>query len=243
MAKLNPVFSAIDVEGTYEDAASIKGVAGKTFLLLGIAVLSGFISVMYPQILLGNPITYVVIVLGAVISGFVGQLSVRSAKVCSIIYAICEGMMLGLVSFLFEAMVQGIILTAVLITATIFGVMLFLYSSNVLRATRGFVKFMTGVGVTILIISLVYFISSLINPTNALIVALENNPGLLLLISGLILLYGAFMLILDFEQVKSMVYGGFDKRYEWMASLGLMITIIWIYIEVLRIVAIFANRD
>ena len=53
MAKLNPVFSAIDVEGTYEDAASIKGVAGKTFLLLGIAVLSGFISVMYPQILLG----------------------------------------------------------------------------------------------------------------------------------------------------------------------------------------------
>ena len=243
MAKLNPVFSAIDVEGTYEDAASIKGVAGKTFLLLGIAVLSGFISVMYPQILLGNPITYVVIVLGALISGFVGQLSVRSAMVCSIIYAICEGMMLGLVSFLFEAMIQGIILTAVLITATIFGVMLFLYSSNVLRATRGFVKFMTGVGLTILIISLVYFISSLINPTNALIVALENNPGLLLLISGLILLYGAFMLILDFEQVKSMVYGGFDKRYEWMASLGLMITIIWIYIEVLRIVAIFANRD
>ena len=52
-----------------------------------------------------------------------------------------------------------------------------------------------------------------------------------------------FMLILDFEQVKSMVYGGFDKRYEWMASLGLMITIIWIYIEVIRIVAIFANRD
>ena len=50
MAKLNPVFSAIDVEGTYEDAASIKGVAGKTFLLLGIAVLSAFIAVMYPQI-------------------------------------------------------------------------------------------------------------------------------------------------------------------------------------------------
>ena len=102
---------------------------------------------------------------------------------------------------------------------------------------------MTGVGLTILIISLVYFISSLINPTNALIVALENNPALLLLISGLVLLYGACMLILDFEQVKSMVYGGFDKRYEWMASLGLMITIIWIYVEVLRIVAIFANRD
>ncbi len=243
MARLNPVFSAIQADGAYEDSASIKGVAGKTFLLLGIAVLSGLFAIMYPQILLGNPISYIFIVLAAVVCGFIGQMSARAAKICSFIYAICEGMMLGLLSFLFEAMIQGIVLTAILITITIFGLMLFLYTSNVLRATRGFVKFMMGVGITILVISLVYTISYFINPANAMIVALNSNPGLLILVSGLILLYGAFMLILDFEQVKSMVYGGFDKRYEWMAALGLMITIVWIYVEVLRILFAFSKRD
>ena len=243
MAKLNPTFSAIHVDGSYENAASVKGVASKTLLLLGIAILSGFLSVMYYNVLLGNPIVYLAVVIGALVCGLLGQLNPNAAKVCSIIYAVCEGMMLGLLSFLFDAMIGGIVLTAVLVTVTIFGVMLFLYTSNIVRATNRFVRFMMGIGITLMVVSLVYFISFLINPTNILIMALTNNRGLLLLVCGLVLLYGAFMLILDFEQVNSMIHGGFDKRYEWLASLGLMITIVWIYVEVLRILAILTDRD
>ena len=241
MAKLNPVFSGIRVEEGINTAASVKGVAGKTLFLLGIAVLSAFLSIMYADVVISS---YFIIVLGALICGIVGQVSARAAQVCSIIYAVCEGAMLGLVSFLFEAAISGIVMSAILITVTIFGVMLFLYSSNIIKVTGRFMRVMSGIGLTLCIVSLVYLISYLINPYNALVTALVNNTGLVLLISVIVLIYGAFMLAMDFEQVKSIVANGFDKRYEWMAALGLMVTLIWIYIEVLRILAIIAsNRD
>ena len=92
--------------------------------------------------------------------------------------------------------------------------------------------------------ALASLISFLINPNNILIAALSNNIGLVILINVLVLLYGAFMLAMDFEQVNAIVANGFDKRYEWTAALGLMVTLIWIYIEVIRLLAILAsNRD
>lgn len=243
MAKASPLFSSIRVDEGYEVAATRKGVALKTTLLLGIALLSGILMVMNWETVLSNPFIYFLIVIGALISGIVGQLSVNAAKVCSFIYAICEGAMLGLLSFLFEAEISGIILSAVMVTFTIFCVMLLLYSTNVVRATGRFVRMMMGIGLTLMVVSVIYLVAFLINPNNVLIIALTNNPMLMILISGLILLYGAFMLVIDFEHVNSIVAGGFDKKYEWNAALGLMITIIWIYIEALRIIALFADRN
>jgi uncharacterized YccA/Bax inhibitor family protein len=244
MAKLNPVFSGIRVDEGIENAASVKGVASKTLLLLVVAVLSAIFSITYgAELIYGNIGVYIAVVFGALICGVVGQISPNAAKVCSIIYAVCEGALLGLLSFLFEAAIGGIVMSAVLITATIFGVMLLLYSTNIIKVTGKFIRVMCGIGITILVVSLVYLISSLINPNNILITALYNNTGILLLISGFTLIYGAFMLALDFENINVIVANGFDKKYEWTASLGLMVTIVWIYVKVLRILAIIASRS
>ncbi len=244
MARMNPVFSGIRVDEGVETSASIKGVAVKTLTLLCVAVVSAIISITYgAELIFGNIGVYFAIVLGALICGIVGQVSPSAAKVCSIIYAICEGAMLGLLSFLFEAVIGGIVMSAVLITATIFGVMLLLYSTNIIRVTGKFVRVMSGIGITILVVSLIYFISSLINPNNIMVAALYSQPGILLLVSAFILIYGAFMLALDFERINVIVANGFDKKYEWNAALGLMITIVWIYVEVLRLLAIIASRN
>ena len=132
MAKLNPVFSGIRVEEGIDTAASVKGVAGKTLFLLGIAVLSAVLSI---TIVSSNPSILWIAAIGALICGIAGQVSARAAKVCSIIYAVCEGILLGLISFAFEALFGGggIVMSAVLITATIFGVMLLLYSTNIIK--------------------------------------------------------------------------------------------------------------
>jgi uncharacterized YccA/Bax inhibitor family protein len=244
MAKLNPVFSGIRVDEGIENAASVKGVASKTLLLLVVAVLSAIFSITYgAELIYGNIGVYIAVVFGALICGVVGQISPNAAKVCSIIYAVCEGALLGLLSFLFEAAIGGIVMSAVLITATIFGVMLLLYSTNIIKVTGKFIRVMSGIGITILVVSLIYLISSLINPNNILITALYNNTGILLLVSGFTLIYGAFMLALDFENINVIVANGFDKKYEWTASLGLMVTIVWIYVKVLRILAIIASRS
>lgn len=239
MAKLNPVFSGINTDEGIRTAATTKGVGGKTLLLFGIAVLSAVLSLTYlAPVVYGNPFTYFMIAIGAVICGIVGQMNANAAKVCSIIYAICEGAILGLISLAFNSQVNGIVLTAVLLTGTIFGVMLLLYTTNIVKVTSRFIRVMSGLGLTILIISLVYLISFLVNPNNLLITAMVNNTWIVLLMSGFILLYGAFMLVLDFEQVNIIVSNGFDKKYEWTAALGLMVTLIWIYVEVLRILYI-----
>lgn len=243
MAKLNPVFSGIKVEEGIVEAATVKGVALKTFILLGVAVLSAIFSITVGASLVTNPVIYIVIVLGALICGIVGQVNPNAARVCGIIYAICEGAMLGLLSFLFEAVYSGIVISAVLVTFTIFGVMLLLYSTNIIKVTGRFMRAMSTIGISILVISLIYLISALINPNNALIMALTQNTGLMILISGFILLYGAFMLAIDFEQVNRIVNYGFDKKYEWVAALGLMVTIVWIYVEVIRLLAILSDRD
>ena len=243
MAKLNPVFSGIRVEEGIETAASVSGVATKTLFLLGVAVLSAVLSMTVgASAIAANPSILIIAMLGALICGIAGQVSARAAKVCSIIYAACEGIFLGLISFAFDAVFGGIVMSAVLITVTIFGVMLLLYSSNIIKVNGKFMRVMMGFGLTLCIVSLVYFISFLINPNNMLIVALSNNVGLVVLISLIVLIYGAFMLAMDFERVRSIVANGFDKRYEWMAALGLMVTLIWIYVEVIRLLAIIASR-
>ena len=244
MAKLNPVFSGIRVDEGIETAATFKGVAGKTILLLLIAVVSAVASITVgAQVIIENPSILFVVMIGTLICGVLGQVSPNAAKIASIIYAICEGVLLGLISFVFDAAISGIVLTAILLTATIFGVMLFLYSTNIIRVTSKFIKVMTAIGITLLIVGLIYFISYFINSSNVLILALTSYTNIVLLISVLVLLYGAFMLVLDFEQVNVIVANGFDKKYEWMAALGLMVTIVWIYVEILRLLAILANRD
>lgn len=243
MAKLNPVFSGIRVEEGISEAATVKGVALKTFILLGVALVSAFFSITYGAMFILNPVIYILVMVGALVCGVVGQFSPRAARTCGILYAVCEGAMLGLLSFLFEAAVGGVVLSAVLITFTIFGVMLFLYTSEIVKVNDRFMRIMYGLGLTILIVSLVYLLSALIAPGNMLIVALTQNTGLLVLVSLFIIGYGAFMLAMDFEQVKRIVANGFDKRYEWMAALGLMVTLVWIYVEVLRLLAILSDRD
>lgn len=243
MARLNPVFSGIRVEEGISEAASVKGVALKTFILLGIALLSALFSITYGLNVVLNPAILLVFLLGGFICCIVGQSSPRAAKTCGIIYAICEGSMLGLLSFVFEAAYSGIILSAVLITFTIFGVMLLLYTTEVVKVNGKFMKIMYTIGFTMLIMSLIYFISALISPNNILITTLTQNTGLLVLVSLFIIGYGAFMLAMDFEQVKRVVANGYDKRYEWMTALGLMLTIVWIYVEVIRLLAIIADRD
>ena len=243
MAKLNPVFSGIRVDEAIYDEATVKGVASKTFILLGVALLSAIFSITYGAMFILNPIIFILVTIGALVCGILGQTSARAAKTCSILYSVCEGAMLGLMSFMFEAAIGGVLLSAILITFTIFGVMLFLYTSEIIKVNDKFMRIMYGLGLTILIVSLVYLLSALIAPGNMLIVALTQNTGLLVLVSLFIIGYGAFMLAMDFENVKRIVANGFDKRYEWMAALGLMVTLVWIYVEVLRLLAILSDRD
>ena len=244
--KAKKVFAGIKTNEAYEVGATNKGISIKTILLLLLAITSGisFVTMITNGVISAENAIVLVIVFAilAVISGFVGQIFASTSAICGMIYAISEGAILGLISFIFNAEWGGIVVSAVLVTASIFVAMLLVYVTGLIKVTSRFTRFMAGIFIAGALFFLVYFIMTLIDPNNALAVAFQTNRGLMIGVSFLILLYGAFMLLLDFDYANNLVHSGFDKKYEWTAALSIMITIIWIYIEVLRILALL-RRD
>jgi uncharacterized YccA/Bax inhibitor family protein len=129
-------------------------------------------------------------------------------------------------------------ITAIIGTATIFFVMLFLYSSRTIRVTSRFRRIMFSILISILLVFITTFIINLINPG----IFGDASIGLLVGISIFLIIFGALMLALDFDRAESIVESGADKRYEWVVAIGLMVTLVWIYMEILRLILILSSR-
>ena len=236
MRSSNPVFRSIERSEVFAstDAATYRGIFLKTTLMILIAALSGYFAVIYFQeSLVALLIPSLIIAFIAVI---VSMRSVRFARVGAIIYALSEGVLLGTITWIMNIYYPGIATTALVGTASIFTVMLFLYSSRTIRVTSRMRKVMYSILLGILL----FFVSSMI--LRLFGVTIDISSSLALGISGLLIVFGALMLTLDFDRAESIVSGEYDKSYEWIVAIGLMVTLVWIYIELLRFLAIISSN-
>jgi uncharacterized YccA/Bax inhibitor family protein len=210
----------------------------KTAIMLLAAVITGVLAVtVLADISMGLLFISMIV---AFISVLVASRSPRLAPTFAMIYAIAEGVLLGVITYLFETLldIPGIAMTAMIGTASIFTVMLFLYSSRTIRVTPRFRKIMYGILLGILLFSVASMLLSLFGGPSLFIAS--NSLGLL--VSGVFIVFGAFMLTLDFDRAEQIVKGGYGKEYEWMVAVGLMVTIVWIYLELLRFLAIISSN-
>jgi uncharacterized YccA/Bax inhibitor family protein len=232
----NPVFRSLEKNDTYaiDQSASYQGITTKTLLLLLLAALSGYIAINY----LGD-LLYPVLI-GSIIVGFISVMvatfSPRLAMPFGILYAVSEGVLLGTITVIFNDAYPGVALTAIIATASIFTVMLFLYSSRVIRVTSRFRRIMTSLMFSLLVFFVIFGILSLFN------VYIIYNTSIALGVSVILLIFASIMLTLDFDNAERIVEGQADKVYEWVVAVGLMVTLVWIYIELLRIFAILTSR-
>ncbi|MBN2267808.1 MAG: Bax inhibitor-1/YccA family protein [Acholeplasmataceae bacterium] len=233
----NPVFRSISRSETYISAnqATYGGMISKTLFLLFVAVAAGFLSIMYIPIETLYSMLFVAMIVGF-ISVIVATRSVRLAMPFSILYSLAEGLLLGVITAIFESMIPGIAFTAIMGTLVIFFVMLFLYASRTIRVTDRFRRIMFSVMLGLLVFFILFGILSLFGGT--IMTNIMMNPTIALGVGAIMIVVGALMLTLDFERAESIVESGADKAYEWVVSVGLMVTVIWIYIEILRFVAI-----
>lgn len=239
----NPVFRTISRSETYtsSDVATYGGMITKTLFLLLIAVGAGFLSIMYIPVETLYSMLFVAMIVGF-ISVIIASRSVRLAMPFSILYSLAEGVLLGIITAIFESIIPGIAFTAIMGTLVIFFVMLFLYASRTIRVTNRFRRIMFSVMLGLLVFFIIFGILSLFGGT--MMTNIMLNPQIALGVGAIMIIIGALMLTLDFERAESIVESGADKRYEWIVSLGLMVTIVWIYIEILRFVAILTmSRD
>jgi len=165
-----------------------------------------------------------------------------------LLYALFEGAFLGGISRWYDVYFSavrgtpsGIVLQAVIGTFTAFGVMLVLYRTGLLRATPRFQKMMWVAMLSYLGIALVSLVSALFGVGGGWGFYGVGGLGLLLCVAGVGL--AAFTLVLDFDMIDKGVQAGLPERESWRAAFGLMVTLVWLYLELLRLLAILNSRS
>lgn len=241
--KQSPLFSNIETGNVYtsSDAATYKGICIKTFILLFVAIIAGAVTAYaLPTILQnGNFVGFYIALIASSVIGtisvLVGRTSKTAAPYCSFIYSVCEGLFLGTITCLFEAEVKGIVVIAVVGTVTIFATMLALYALGILRVGSGFIKFCWAFTIGALALALVTSLLSLTGVFNGM------SIGLIIGIEAIFLIYGSITLLLNFAEATNVVQSGCDKASEWNVALGLEVSVIYIYVEMLRVVYLIAQ--
>lgn len=248
----NPVFKnlAKQVDIT-ADAATLGGISIKTVILLVLAFASAAASVIFgikavqaPNETVAFSIEpwLIAVISASFVTSFISVLIAnffpRVAMPFSMLYALGQGAFLGVLTAIVNAFVPGAAITALIGVGSIFLVMLFLYTSRAFRVTNKFRKVMFASLIGILLASVIIGILQLAG------VALVsgNNIGIAIAVTVLLIIFGAFMLMLDFDYAENITKHGFPKRFEWIAALGFMVTLVWIYVQVLRLIILIAAR-
>ncbi|HEY8365417.1 MAG TPA: Bax inhibitor-1/YccA family protein [Haloplasmataceae bacterium] len=243
----NPVLTKIDssVEYNYSYAtgktASFTGIATKTGILLGIIL--AISAIIWTNLATLAPYLITFIVIGS-ISGFISVLvtsfSRSGSPVFTIIYAISEGLVLGSVSAILQEVLPGIVANAIILTFIIFGFLLVTYATGIFKVGFKFRKIFITALFCILIFSFISFILSL----TGLPIFIVSDPGLMIVISIIMVIMASFSLLVDFDDCRQAVDRGLPSRYEWYLSLGLLVSLIWLYTEIVRLLLILArNKD
>lgn len=168
--------------------------------------------------------------------GLVNSFKREPSPALMLAYAAVQGIFLGGISKLFEGVYDGVVVQAVLATLTTFAVMLVLYRTRVIRVTQRFTKVLVGA-------VLGYAVFSLVNLVLAVTGVGNLRTGVFgLLIGAVGAVLAALMLTLDFDYVERGVENGIPTRYAWTAAFGLTVTLIWLYIEFLRILSILRGN-
>jgi uncharacterized YccA/Bax inhibitor family protein len=228
--QLEEMYSAPAATGVDTGRMTMDDVVVKTGLMFAVLLPLAAFNYWYESGLLTFGGLIVGLVLGLVVSF---KQSTNAALVLA--YAGAEGLFLGGISKAFEQQWDGIVPQAVLATLAVFGVALGAYKSGRVRATPKFQR-------TVLIAMGGYLVFCLIN----LVVMLVGGGGEFGLRQGpLGIAIGLFavglaaaMLILDFDFAEQGVRNGLPERYSWLAAFGLVVTLVWLYIELLRLIAI-----
>lgn len=179
--------------------------------------------------------------IGGFITALVTVFSPRRANITAPVYAVFEGLFLGGISAFFESRYPDLVVRAVALTFGVFFILLLLYRSGKIRATG---KFRMGIMAATGGIALIYFVSFIAGLFGADLEFLHGSSTLGIGFSLVVVAIAALNLILDFDFIERGAASGAPKYMEWYGAFGLMVTLIWLYIEILRLLSKLAsNRE
>lgn len=236
-----------------QPAMTIQGTINKCFILLALIVLTAswvwgqvmqktVAVVAYGQAAPSNPAAMGIAVAGGIVGFILAMVTIFKkdwAKVTVPLYALCEGALLGGVSAIFEMQMPGIVLQAVMLTFGVLFCMLAIYKSGLIKVDQ---KFIMGISSAIGAIFLVYIVNIVLGIFGRGVpMVYSSSPfgiGFSLFVCGV----AALSLMVDFYQIEQYAQMGLKKDMEWYGAFSLMVTLIWLYMEILRLLSKLRRR-
>jgi uncharacterized YccA/Bax inhibitor family protein len=237
MVTSNPLLKRTEsFTGTAETAMNLNGTVNKTGILLLICAATAAYGWSAPE--LRGGLLAVPLIAGLVLA-MVGCFKPATSPYVAPLYAACEGLVLGVISEMFNARYPGIAANAVLLTFSVLGLFLFLYATRIVRVTSGMkVAVFAATGG----ICVVYLIDMVLGFFGHSVGFIHGNGALGIGVSVFICAIAAFNFFLDFDAIEGFIRSGSPKYMEWYAGLALLITLVWLYLEILRLLGKLQGR-
>ena len=242
------IYAGVQIPAPAGQRVTFPDVMVKSAIMFAIAVVMAFVGWQITAAMPGiGTLMVLVALVGTIALGLVNALKRQVSPALTMLYAVVSGFMLGAVSYWYNQIAlasdyEGLVLQAVLATFTTFGVMLLLYGTGIVKVNGRFMKIMIVAMVSYFFIGLASLVAALFGVGGGWGFYGVGTLGLLLCIFGVGL--AAFSLMLDFEAIKQGIAMGLPERESWRMSFGLLVTLVWLYLEFLRLFAIIASgRD
>jgi uncharacterized YccA/Bax inhibitor family protein len=170
--------------------------------------------------------------------GLFMSFTMRVNAVTALIYAAAEGVLLGAISHAFETRWPGIVVQAIAGTLMVAGGMLFVYKIGAIRVTPRMTRIVVGATIGVFGLMVVNLIAYLFTPDG---LGLRSGGALAVVFSLVCIAIAAFNLVLDFDMIERGIRQGAPQQLAWYASFGITVTLIWLYIEILRLLGYTRN--
>lgn len=226
------------------DAMTLTGTVNKTGLLLLLCVITATFAWNQIQFTADGAVGAAPYVWGGAIGGLVLALATTFkptwAPITAPLYALVEGFFLGAISAMYNHLYEGIVLQAVMLTFGTMFALLFAYRSGLIRATE---NFKLGVAAATGGIALLYLVTMGLGLFGIRIPYIHESGLIGIGFSLFVVVIAALNLVLDFDFIESGVEQNAPKYMEWYGAFGLMVTLVWLYVEFLRLLAKLQSRD
>ncbi len=235
--ELQDMYAAPPATSVQMGRMTIDDVVTRTAMVFGLLLVTA--SATFVLIKPGQyAVVFLAMIVGLVL-GLVNSFKRNPSPALILAYAAVEGVFVGGISKAYESLYDGIVAQAVLGTLAAFTAMLVLYRTGRLRATPKFQRILIMMVFGYFIFSMVHLLGVVLHLWGSV----YAGSGLLpLALSGFGVALASLYLVLDFDYIEQGVRNGLPERFAWTAAFGLVVTLVWLYLEILRLIAILNRR-
>ncbi|WP_129842243.1 Bax inhibitor-1/YccA family protein [Streptomyces sp. RFCAC02] len=214
---------------------TIDAVVSRTAITLGTVVIAAA-AAWLTDMPIGLGVVFALVAFGL---GMVQSFRREASPALIVAYAVFEGLFLGTISAAINQYAPGAAMQAVIGTMAVFAAVLFMYKQRIIKVTQRFTQFAIAAGLGFVVLCMVNAIAAMIGGGDGL--GLRSGPiGIVVGVIGVVL--GACFLALDFKMVEDGIAYGAPEKEAWLAAFGLTLTLVWIYLEFLRLIAILQGE-